>query len=208
MAKKTLRALILDYGGVISQPQAPEHVDNLLRSLSLDGGDFHEAYHKHRAPYDRGQVSSEQYWSTVLRDLGRNPDEVDLARLIQEDVYSWTRLNAAMLAFVSATRSKIHKLAIISNMTFDTLAYMRLHFDWLGLFDALCFSCELGINKPEREIYQTCLRRLAVRPAECLFADDSLKNVKGAMDLGMPAIQFANFYDFMRELDEKYCFTL
>lgn len=207
MAKIPLRALILDYGGVISLPQDPENLGNLLRSLSMDGNDFHEAYRKQRAPYDRGQVSGEQYWSAVLRDLGRSPQDADLAHLVQEDVHSWTRLSQDMIQFISARRSQVHKLAVISNMTFDTLAYMRRHFDWLALFDALCFSCELGINKPEREIYQACLRQLALRAGECLFVDDSARNVHGAREAGMHAILFTDFPAFLREVEEVYSFT-
>jgi HAD superfamily hydrolase (TIGR01509 family) len=89
-------------------------------------------------------------------------------------------------------------------MVEDTLVLMRRRYDWLDLFDELVFSCELGVNKPEREIYEVCLRRLDVDPNECLFVDDSAKNVQGAIEVGMHTIQFENFPQFMLELDQKY----
>lgn len=89
-------------------------------------------------------------------------------------------------------------------MVDDTLVFMREHYDWLDLFDELVFSCELGVNKPEKEIYEICLRKLKIPPGECLFVDNSAKNVKGAVNSGMHAIQFTTFSRFLDELEEKY----
>ena len=208
MGKIRIRALILDYGGVISQPQNPENVNNILRSLGQVHDGFSEVYFRQRGQYDLGQISGEQYWSNILQHYGLNPQDFDIARLIQEDVKSWTQLNEAMIQFITESRSKIHRLAMLSNMTRDTLAFMRKHYSWLELFDALCFSCELGIKKPGREIYETCLKKLEISPNECLFVDDSERNVKGAMEAGMPAIYFTTFSEFMLELDEKYSLAL
>ena len=44
-------------------------------------------------------------------------------------------------------------------------------------------------------------------PNECLFVDDSLENAKGAMELGMHAIQFKTSFEFQLELSGKYCIT-
>jgi len=128
-----------------------------------------------------------------------------LIRLIQEDVRSWTRFSEPMLRFVAESRDKIHKLAILSNMIPDTLVYLRRHCDWLGLFDELSFSCEIGANKPSPESYATCLERLQLSPGECLFVDDTAENVRGAREAGLSAIQFKSFPEFRQELDEKYC---
>lgn len=207
MGKTNIRALIFDYGGVISQPQNPENVNNILQSLKQDYTDFMEVYYHQRTQYDRGQISGEQYWMNVLQHYGLDPQDFEIARLIQEDVRSWTQLNESMIRFITESREKIHKLAIISNMTDDTLAYMRSHFGWLELFDELSFSCEIGKNKPDMEIYATCISRLKLSPNECLFVDDSSENVKGALKLGISAIQFKNFPDFLLELHEKFWMT-
>jgi putative hydrolase of the HAD superfamily len=208
MGKVRIRALILDYGGVISQPQNPENVNNILRSLKQDYYGFQEVYRRQRAQYDSGQISGELYWINILQYYGLDPNGYEIASLIQEDVKSWTQINESMIQFITESRSKISKLAIISNMTSDTLAYLRRHYNGLELFDELCFSCELGIIKPDREIYETCLRKLKLCPNECLFVDDSAKNVKGAMEIGMPAIQFKIFSEFVLELDEKFCLSM
>ena len=84
------------------------------------------------------------------------------------------------------------------------MVLMRRRYDWLELFDALIFSCELGINKPQREIYEICLRQLDMSPNECLFVDDSVANVEGALAVGMHGLKFDTFERFIKELDEKF----
>jgi putative hydrolase of the HAD superfamily len=85
---------------------------------------------------------------------------------------------------------------------------MKERFDWLELFDTLVFSCELGINKPDRRIYDACLRMLDLSPRECLFVDDIKKNVGGAIESGMHGILFKSFAQFRRQLDGDYLFSL
>ncbi len=205
MDKIKVRAVILDYGGVISQPQNSENVNNILKSLRREYNDFKEVYKSQRARYDSGQISGEEYWINVLRHYGLEPANFEIARLIQEDVRSWTQINESMIQFITECRGNIHKLAMISNMTTDSLAFIKEHYQWLELFDELILSCEIGKNKPDRQIYEACLRKLNMCPNECLFVDDSYENVKGAMELGMYAIQFETFSGFQLELSGKYC---
>lgn len=205
MGKTKIRALILDYGGVISQPQNPDNVNNILQSLGKSHNDFRQVYRSLRPQYDDGQLSGAEYWTSIVQHYGLEPNRPLITRLIQEDVKSWTHINSSMIQFIQECRNRVHRLAIISNMARDTLAFMREHFQWLDLFDALTFSCDVGRNKPAREIYQVCLDELGVNPGECLFVDDSPDNVQAAMELGMAAIQFKTFSEFALELNERFC---
>ena len=204
MTKIKIRALILDYGGVISQPQNRANINNILQCLGQDYDDFMQVYYDLRAGYDNGQLSGQEYWGRVLQHYDLEPNGFDLSYLIQEDVNSWTFINQSMIRFISDNRNRIPKLAMISNMVEDTLVLMRRQYNWLDLFDELVFSCELGINKPEREIYEVCMSRLSVEPDECLFVDDSTKNIQGALDVGMHSIHFKSNSQFMLEFDQKF----
>ena len=59
MGKTKIRALILDYGGVISLPQKSENVENILRTLNLEYDDFIRVYYDQRGPCDGGQIGVE-----------------------------------------------------------------------------------------------------------------------------------------------------
>lgn len=207
MNKIKIRALILDYGGVISLPQNPDNVNNILTRLGKECDDFHRVYRSLRPLYDDGQLSGAEYWARVLEHFGIEPDQHLIARIIREDVQSWTHINGPMLQFIQECKTRVHRLAIISNMTRETLIFMRENFSWLDLFDVLTFSCDVGVNKPAREIYGACLGKLDASPGECLFVDDSPENTRGAMGMGMAAIQFTTLAEFAREVDERFCLT-
>jgi putative hydrolase of the HAD superfamily len=207
MKKTKIRALILDYGGVISEPQRPENVKNMLQILKQDPTDFRQLYQSRRENYDKGQLSGEEYWRDILQHYGLDRHVTDIARLIQEDVESWTHINEPMIRFIKESRNQLHRLAIISNMTRDTLAFLQSQCQWLELFDELIFSCEIGYNKPDRRIYAACLSRLEMPPPECLFVDDSPANIRGAMQAGMNVIYFKSFPEFRQALDRNFYFA-
>jgi putative hydrolase of the HAD superfamily len=204
MGKTRIRALVLDYGGVISKPQNPHNVNNILQILNQNDCDFRKVYQSKRENYDNGQLSGEEYWLSILQYFGLDQNDSQVTSLIQEDVKSWTQINDSMVQFIKENREKLHKLAIISNLTRDILSFMKKHFKWLELFDELIFSCEIGRNKPDTRIFEACLRRIEMPPQECLFVDDLAENVHGAMKMGMKVIHFKSFFQFWQELDNNF----
>jgi putative hydrolase of the HAD superfamily len=63
-------------------------------------------------------------------------------------------------------------------------------------FDAAVFSCDVGLIKPEKEIYLMCARQLEVLPAQCLFVGDGNCNeLNGAKEAGMDTVFTSEFYD-------------
>ena len=204
MKKIPIKALILDYGGVVSRPQDPEIMDTMIRALGVENKDFEMAYRKNRAAYDSGHETATEYWLGVLKHFDIEPGRVDISKLIQQDVESWTRINDSVITFMREIRSRIYNLSMISNMTQDTLAYIRAGFKWLELFDELIFSCEFGTNKPDISIYADCLKKIKLSPAECLFVDDSAENIEGAAAVGMHTIHFKSFDTFRAAFNEKF----
>jgi epoxide hydrolase-like predicted phosphatase len=56
------------------------------------------------------------------------------------------------------------------------------------LFDAIVISGQVGLHKPQREIYELAAERLGVTPPTCVFVDDLRENCAGAEAVGMTAI--------------------
>ena len=58
-----------------------------------------------------------------------------------------------------------------------------------GLFDCAIFSCDVGHAKPDREIYEICLRALDVEPGDVVYVGDGSSNeLAGARALGMTTV--------------------
>lgn len=59
---------------------------------------------------------------------------------------------------------------------------------WAGLFDAVVLSGEVGMAKPDVEIYMLAAAKLGLSAQKCVFVDDLPRNVRGAVDAGMVGV--------------------
>jgi epoxide hydrolase-like predicted phosphatase len=72
------------------------------------------------------------------------------------------------------------------------------------MFDAVVISGEVGLNKPEPEIFRLGAERLGVPPEECVFVDDLRENCEGAEAVGMTAILHRGADGTLPELERLF----
>lgn len=184
-----IKGMIFDFGGVISLPQDSGYVERMLGLLGIEDRDaFHAVYMELRPAYDGGYMTAAAFWEAVTARFGCPP--APLSTLIDLDVRSWTQINRDTLDFAAALRDHGIITAVLSNMNVDVLAYIEREFPWIRGFDHLVYSCDLGICKPQREIYEYCVSRMGLLPGECVFADDGPANVGAAGEYGIHAVLF------------------
>ncbi len=84
-------------------------------------------------------------------------------------------------------------LHAITNWSAETWPVgVKTHPELGQAFGVTVVSGEEHMLKPQREIYDTLCQRANVAAADCVFIDDSPKNVAGAIAAGMDAIQFTD----------------
>lgn len=66
-------------------------------------------------------------------------------------------------------------------------------------------SCNMGLRKPESEMYLEAARQLKLDPSSCVFVDDRCKNVEAAIAVGMRGIVFENAKQLEEELVALGC---
>jgi len=187
-----LRAVVFDYGMVLTGPQDPDAHAALLRLTGLPVERFEELYWADRHAYDEGKFTGLEFWQRLLR----NAQIENAGSLVEElnlwDARMWTTQNPVMLAWQAQLKSRGLLTAILSNMGDNVLANMKQEFDWLPRFDVLVWSYQLLMAKPEPAIYRHVLKELGTQPEETLFLDDRLINIEAARALGMKAILFTD----------------
>lgn len=191
--KNKLSAVIFDYGCVISHPQNEDSVQRIIKHLSASGDkEFRLHYLRHRAELDAGKLTAYQYWQITTREMGLNLPDTEIQWLIKEDIESWTVVNQEMLHFISWLHQQGYTLAILSNMTHETLAYIHARDRWHHIFDFAFFSCDLGMVKPDPEIFRYVLDQLKVPGESCVFVDDTPVNCVAAEQFGIHAFRYTN----------------
>jgi putative hydrolase of the HAD superfamily len=186
-----LRAVIFDYGMVLTGPRDPEAHAALLRITGLPPARFESLYWADRHAYDEGKLTGITFWQKLVHDAGLNLAPGTVEELSNLDALMWTTENPVTLAWQQQLKQRGLLTAILSNMGDDVLASVERKFDWIHRFDVLVWSCQLGVVKPDPAIYRHMLNELAVQPEETLFIDDRLPNIEAARALGMQAIEFS-----------------
>jgi putative hydrolase of the HAD superfamily len=185
-----LRAVVFDYGMVLTGPQDPEAHAALLRITGLPLDRFESLYWADRHAYDEGKLTGLAFWQKFLREAGLPPNQAMAEELNLWDARMWTTENPAMPSWQLALKQRGLLTGILSNMGDNVLDNMKRTFDWLPRFDVLVWSYQLLLAKPDPAIYHYLLKELGTRPEETLFIDDRLVNVEAAQALGIKSLEF------------------
>jgi putative hydrolase of the HAD superfamily len=186
-----LRAVIFDYGRVLTGPPDPVAYAQLQRIGGLSADRLDSFYWKDRQAYDEGKLNGLEFWRKLVGEAGLKLSESAIAELNLWDARMWTRGDRAMLDWQLAIKQRGLLTAIVSNMGDAVHEHMERELDWLSRFDLLVWSYQLRVAKPDPAIYHYALERLGTRPEETLFVDDKLENVDTAAALGMKALVFS-----------------
>lgn len=185
-----LKAVIFDYGMVLTgQPDAEAH-DAMVRITGLDAERFEQLYWADRHAYDEGKLTGVTFWEKFVRDSGLAIASSDLAELNRLDARMWTTQNPAMVAWQQKLKAHGLRTAILSNMGDSVLESIERAYAWIQGFDVLVWSFQLGMAKPDPAIYRHTLERLGTSPEETLFVDDKRVNIDAARALGLMAMEF------------------
>ena len=93
------------------------------------------------------------------------------------------------------------RLVALSNWSAEMFPVARERFAFLAWFEGIVISGDVGVNKPDRRIFDHLAEQFGVEPAAALFIDDSSANVAAATALGFRAIQFTDATALRRELE-------
>ncbi|GAA3880875.1 HAD family phosphatase [Saccharothrix violaceirubra] len=179
-----MRWVVFDYGQVVSRP----HVDlpGLAAAMGVPLEDFLASYWAHRDAYDRGD-SDLVYWRAVGGGVGVDVSEEFARRLADQDTAGWLHPDPDAVALIAELDAAGVPLALLSNAshTFGRAAEKQ---PWTRHFRHLMFSADLGTAKPDPEIWTALADRIGARPRDCVFFDDRVENVDGALRAGLTGL--------------------
>lgn len=178
--------VVFDYGEVISREPGPADRAALLaraRVAPEQEAAFWREYWAHREGLDQGTVSIAEYWSAVAAGLGTEFAPIDVHELWAIDHRGWLSVDPGTLAVLHALQAGGTRLALLSNAGADFSGWLR-HGSFAPLFERVFVSGELGLVKPNADIYEHVIAELGIAPEELLFVDNRAENVEGARAVG------------------------
>ncbi|WP_027556033.1 HAD-IA family hydrolase [Bradyrhizobium sp. Cp5.3] len=193
------RALVLDFGGVISRTLFETH-HITEQALGLPPGSL-----TWRGPFDpasdplwvdmqENRITERQYWNIRIAEIsrlfGEHWEMSDFVRRARgNDPISVMRPEAVRTIEAAASAGK--RLAILSNEL--DLFYGKgftSRFPLLSGFEVVVDATYTGILKPDPRAYELCLAALKLSADQCVFVDDQQRNIDGAEKIGMSTVHF------------------
>ena len=177
--------LILDYGGVLTtSPFTSFEAFCAVEGLPPDAvrARFRDDERSRAllAGLETGAMSSADFEVAFAAQLGVAPENL-LRRM-----FGGMEADPAMLDGVRALRQGGVRMSILSNSVGVQAVYDRNGL--AEVFDDWVISSEVGLRKPEPEIYELAAERLGLPPAACVYVDDLPPNLKPALELGMATV--------------------
>ena len=191
-----IRALICDFGGVLTTPLEQGFRDYQEASgVSLEqlGIAMARATEEHGEmplfALERGEISEQEFGAQLAAHLDGRFDIDDL----RERYFASLHPNREMIDFVRELRGRGLRTALCTNNVREWEPLWRAKLPEIDeVFEVVVDSGFVGMRKPEPGIYELTLERLGGGLAfgDCLFLDDLEHNCEAARQLGMQTVRF------------------
>lgn len=199
-----LTALVVDFGGVLTT-SLRESFTRFVRTEDVDGEHLHSVLF---ADYgegtlvhgiETGRVTMEEFERELAAKLKTRSGNPVAAEGLVRRMFSGAGADTRMINAVAKARESGLKTGLLSNSWGNRDSYEFDHFD--TLFDAVVISGEVGLRKPDPEIYALVAKDLGVAPGLCVMVDDIAANVRGAVEAGMVGVHHTDTDQTLLELE-------
>ncbi len=184
-----LKAVIFDVGGVLIRTRSRAGREKWASRLGLDPWDFENFVFSGESGRlaQLGQKSSAEHWQW-LKDHFRLSEGEGVE--MRQDFFAGDILNESLVAHIGRLRQASYRTGLLSNYADEARQLWSEVYPFINLFDGVIISCEIGLMKPEPQVYILAAESVGVKPEEALFIDDFIENVEGARRVGMQALHF------------------
>lgn len=189
------RAILFDVGDILYwRPHHRRKLKEFLGDLGLDYASLpQEKFQALAQQAFLGQITPDQFRTNHLRLYGiQRPEDIERGKQALIEDENGIVFFPGVCDTLIALKEKGYLLGIITD-AFQPVS-VKLH--WLeqggfgAVWDSFISSQEMGIRKPNPEIYRAALRQLGVNASEAVFVGHEAKELDGAKSVGTQTIAF------------------
>ena len=189
-----IKAIIFDYGGVLAetgrlrdlfikeakrQKKKPEEIVQTLK----------ETWKKARV----NEISSRKFWEIMAHSLKMNRHK------LRKNCLKRPKIRKAVFMIIGKLK-KQYLVGLLSNHIEDWLEERISEYGLNKLFDVIVTSYGSRKAKPDIKIYEEILKKMNVKGKECVYIEDSERNLPPAKKLGIKTVLFKNTKQLKKEL--------
>lgn len=182
-----ITALFWDLGGVLLS-NAWDRSQRLgaLEHFQLDETEFHLRHQPLVPPFERGEVSLDEYLEQTVFYQARTFTR----EAFKNYMFSLSKENSETLRLARGLAGPgKYLMATVNNESRELNQYRIERFGLREILSVFISSCFVGLRKPEERIYRLALELIQKPPEQCCFIDDRAENLDWPRQMGMHAIQ-------------------
>lgn len=191
--KTEIKNLIFDYGGVIMDIRPMTYIEEVIRLGATNIQEMHDAFMRDKVyrQFETGTLSPAGFRDLVRGFLPNHASDAELD-------HAWNLILGEIpphrIEFLRSIRSR-YRIFLLSNTN-------PVHYDFYqeyarktyglpsldSLFDKAYFSFQIGMYKPDHDIFHFVLKDSGLKPEETAFIDDMKENVEASVECGIHGI--------------------
>jgi len=189
MANK-IKTVIWDMGGVILRSEDWTPRRDLASHYGMTLDQIHNLVFESDSGRlaTLGKIAEESHWKTIGDQLHLAPETL---KEFQKQFWGGDRLDVELADFIRKLKTN-YTSALLSNAWTNARHVLTHSKPCIDAFHVAVFSCEVGLAKPDPNIYNLILRMCSTQPEEAIFVDDFVENIEAANQLGIHGILFKN----------------
>ena len=178
-----IKTIIFDFGDIFINLNKQKEIDE-FKKLGLDGPN--EELIQLNDSFERGKITELEFIQGFQKYLP-NADIHDIRKAWNSIIGEFPLYR---LEFLQKLKTK-YRLFLLTNTDamhisrFEHMAGISFFSDFYQCFEKVYYSFEMGMRKPEPEIFNYILKKHDLSPKRTLFVDDKKENTDAAATLGI-----------------------
>lgn len=184
-----MKHFIFDMGGVLLKPIPHELAENEISYVKCTTPELNKLFWDTFYEFERGNIDTK----ILVQTLQPYFNKKDITPEEYEETYfeigkKYGGVFEGAYTELKKLKDEGYHVYLLSNLHEISFKDFSNLFD-ISVFDDLFLSYEIGMLKPENEIYKYVIDKIGEDPKTMCFFDDKIENVNAAIDNGMNAIQ-------------------
>lgn len=143
-----------------------------------------------------GRTTEVEFWQLIKKRYSWDTPIDDLKKAVRDNF----KEIKGVRQIIERLSQSGYKLGLLSNHAKEWVEYCEITYKYHKLFHKTLYSFEVGLAKPSRDIFLLVLKKLKVKPEECIFIDDNKQNLAASKQLGIRPIHFTSAANLKKNL--------
>lgn len=148
--------------------------------------------------YKIGKLTDDEFWTWALSEWKLDMTTKEIVDLLIKGYET----NDFVVNYVKNVKKAGYKPAICSSNFPARIDGLQERFGFLNDFEVIALSYQIGVNKPDKKLYEALIEKSGVTPDEIFYSDDYEPAITAAKELGINTHLYTNFEDFINQLED------